>query len=141
MVSGFEVTLEMVSLDTCREISQSILFLRCVALLPSNAMNACYVIPLHCRLLVSCCKYKNINSISRWPPDKEAVGVTGKSLKTIPEFKTNKKTFVFGALLIETIFPPFQMPDYQAKKKRCKELRQKLFHIKRLVKIYDQGIC
>ncbi|KAM3605218.1 uncharacterized protein V6R79_022449 [Siganus canaliculatus] len=32
-------------------------------------------------------------------------------------------------------------PEYQAKKKRCKELRQKLFHIKRLVKIYDQGLC
>ncbi|XP_041847390.1 uncharacterized protein LOC121643869 [Melanotaenia boesemani] len=32
-------------------------------------------------------------------------------------------------------------PDYQAKKKQSKELRQKLFHIKRLVKIYDQGIC
>nr|XP_020500119.1 occludin-like [Labrus bergylta]XP_020500121.1 occludin-like [Labrus bergylta] len=31
--------------------------------------------------------------------------------------------------------------DYQAKKKHCKELRQKLFHIKRLVKIYDQGLC
>lgn len=31
--------------------------------------------------------------------------------------------------------------DYQAKKKQCKELRQKLFHIKRLVKIYDQGLC
>ncbi|CAG01949.1 unnamed protein product [Tetraodon nigroviridis] len=34
-----------------------------------------------------------------------------------------------------------RMPDYQAKKKLCKELRQKLFHIKGLVKIYDQGIC
>ncbi|CAJ1071834.1 Occludin [Xyrichtys novacula] len=32
-------------------------------------------------------------------------------------------------------------PDYQAKKKHCKELRQKLFHIKRLVKTYDQGLC
>ncbi|XP_068195964.1 uncharacterized protein zgc:154006 [Antennarius striatus] len=32
-------------------------------------------------------------------------------------------------------------PDYQGKKKLCKELRQKLFHIKRLVKIYDQGLC
>ncbi|XP_075338534.1 occludin-like [Odontesthes bonariensis] len=31
--------------------------------------------------------------------------------------------------------------DYQAKKKQTKELRQKLFHIKHLVKIYDQGIC
>uniref|UniRef100_A0A3Q1G2L7 Occludin n=1 Tax=Acanthochromis polyacanthus TaxID=80966 RepID=A0A3Q1G2L7_9TELE len=31
--------------------------------------------------------------------------------------------------------------DYQAKKKQCKELRQKLFHIKRLVKIYDQASC
>uniref|UniRef100_G3PSG7 Zgc:154006 n=1 Tax=Gasterosteus aculeatus TaxID=69293 RepID=G3PSG7_GASAC len=29
--------------------------------------------------------------------------------------------------------------DHQAKKKQCKELRQKLFHIKRLVKIFDQG--
>uniref|UniRef100_A0A3Q0STE1 Zgc:154006 n=1 Tax=Amphilophus citrinellus TaxID=61819 RepID=A0A3Q0STE1_AMPCI len=32
-------------------------------------------------------------------------------------------------------------PEYQAKKKQSKELRQKLFHIKRLVKIYDQGFC
>ncbi|XP_073346722.1 uncharacterized protein [Pagrus major] len=32
-------------------------------------------------------------------------------------------------------------PDYQTKKKQCKELRQKLFHIKRLVKIFDQGLC
>uniref|UniRef100_A0A8C6SRG2 Zgc:154006 n=1 Tax=Neogobius melanostomus TaxID=47308 RepID=A0A8C6SRG2_9GOBI len=32
-------------------------------------------------------------------------------------------------------------PDYQAKKKQSKELRQKLFHIKQLVKIYDQGMC
>nr|XP_040027888.1 occludin [Gasterosteus aculeatus aculeatus]XP_040027889.1 occludin [Gasterosteus aculeatus aculeatus] len=31
--------------------------------------------------------------------------------------------------------------DHQAKKKQCKELRQKLFHIKRLVKIFDQGLC
>uniref|UniRef100_A0A8C2ZQX5 Zgc:154006 n=1 Tax=Cyclopterus lumpus TaxID=8103 RepID=A0A8C2ZQX5_CYCLU len=31
--------------------------------------------------------------------------------------------------------------DYQAKKKQCKELRKKLFHIKRLVKIFDQGLC
>ncbi|XP_031137207.1 occludin isoform X1 [Sander lucioperca] len=31
--------------------------------------------------------------------------------------------------------------DYQAKKKQCKELREKLFHIKRLVKIFDQGLC
>ncbi|CAN9503226.1 unnamed protein product [Ophioblennius macclurei] len=31
--------------------------------------------------------------------------------------------------------------EYQAKKKQSKELRQKLFHIKRLVKIYDQGLC
>lgn len=38
-------------------------------------------------------------------------------------------------------FSFFQTPDYQAKKKQCKELRQKLFHIKRLVKIYDQGLC
>lgn len=35
----------------------------------------------------------------------------------------------------------FQTPEYQAKKKQSKELRQKLFHIKRLVKIYDQGFC
>lgn len=35
----------------------------------------------------------------------------------------------------------FQTPDYQAKRKQCKELRRKLFHIKRLVKIYDQGLC
>lgn len=32
-------------------------------------------------------------------------------------------------------------PDYQAKKRQSKELRQKLFHIKQLVKIYDQGMC
>ncbi|XP_058483724.1 uncharacterized protein LOC131458563 [Solea solea] len=32
-------------------------------------------------------------------------------------------------------------PDYQAKKQQSKQLRQKLFHIKRLVKIYDQGLC
>uniref|UniRef100_A0A3Q4M4B9 Zgc:154006 n=1 Tax=Neolamprologus brichardi TaxID=32507 RepID=A0A3Q4M4B9_NEOBR len=32
-------------------------------------------------------------------------------------------------------------PEYQAKKKQSKELRQKLFHIKHLVKIYDQGFC
>lgn len=32
-------------------------------------------------------------------------------------------------------------PEYQAKKKQTKELRQKLFHIKQLVKIYDQGMC
>ncbi|XP_061588636.1 uncharacterized protein LOC133452912 [Cololabis saira] len=31
--------------------------------------------------------------------------------------------------------------DYQAQKKQCKELRLKLFHIKHLVKIYDQGFC
>nr|XP_020471833.1 occludin-like [Monopterus albus]XP_020471835.1 occludin-like [Monopterus albus] len=31
--------------------------------------------------------------------------------------------------------------DYQAKKQQSKELRQKLFHIKRLVRIYDQGLC
>ncbi|KAM6918371.1 occludin-like [Xenentodon cancila] len=31
--------------------------------------------------------------------------------------------------------------DYQAQKKQCKALRQKLFHIKHLVKIYDQGFC
>uniref|UniRef100_A0A665TRG8 Zgc:154006 n=1 Tax=Echeneis naucrates TaxID=173247 RepID=A0A665TRG8_ECHNA len=34
-----------------------------------------------------------------------------------------------------------KMSDYQAKKKQSKELRQKLFHIKRLVKTYDQGLC
>ncbi|KAM9790010.1 occludin-like [Neosynchiropus ocellatus] len=32
-------------------------------------------------------------------------------------------------------------PDYQSKKKESKELRQKLFHIKRLVKNYDGGLC
>lgn len=32
-------------------------------------------------------------------------------------------------------------PEYQAKKKESKELRRKLFHIKQLVKIYDQGMC
>uniref|UniRef100_A0A3Q3W857 Uncharacterized protein n=1 Tax=Mola mola TaxID=94237 RepID=A0A3Q3W857_MOLML len=32
-------------------------------------------------------------------------------------------------------------PDYQAKKKQCKELRRKLIHIKQLVKTYDQGLC
>ncbi|XP_049603141.1 uncharacterized protein zgc:154006 [Syngnathus scovelli] len=32
-------------------------------------------------------------------------------------------------------------PDYQAKKKESKELRQKLFHIKLLVKNFDQGLC
>lgn len=53
-----------------------------------------------------------------------------------------KGKFIIIVLLIESvIFIPPQMPDYQAKKKQCKELRQKLFHIKRLVKIYDQGIC
>ncbi|XP_028328335.1 occludin-like [Gouania willdenowi] len=31
--------------------------------------------------------------------------------------------------------------DYQAKKKQSKELRQKLFHIKRLVKVYDEDLC
>ncbi|XP_027876840.1 occludin [Xiphophorus couchianus] len=31
--------------------------------------------------------------------------------------------------------------DYQAKKRKSKELRRKLFHIKHLVKIYDQGFC
>uniref|UniRef100_A0A672J1J5 Occludin n=1 Tax=Salarias fasciatus TaxID=181472 RepID=A0A672J1J5_SALFA len=31
--------------------------------------------------------------------------------------------------------------EYRAKKKQSKELRQKLFHIKRLVKVYDQGLC
>ncbi|XP_055359551.1 uncharacterized protein zgc:154006 [Betta splendens] len=32
-------------------------------------------------------------------------------------------------------------PAYQAKKEQSKELRQKLFHIKRLVKKYDHGFC
>ncbi|CAB1317742.1 unnamed protein product, partial [Coregonus sp. 'balchen'] len=32
-------------------------------------------------------------------------------------------------------------PDYQAKKQQSKELRQKLFHIKRLVKNYDNSLC
>ncbi|XP_061652706.1 uncharacterized protein LOC133488626 [Phyllopteryx taeniolatus] len=32
-------------------------------------------------------------------------------------------------------------PDYQGKKRESKELRQKLFHIKRLVKNFDQGLC
>ncbi|XP_053186551.1 uncharacterized protein LOC128369523 [Scomber japonicus] len=32
-------------------------------------------------------------------------------------------------------------PDHQAKKKRCKELRQKLYHLKRLVKNFDRGLC
>ncbi|KAM4604637.1 occludin-like [Polymixia lowei] len=32
-------------------------------------------------------------------------------------------------------------PDYQLKKKQTKELRHKLFHIKRLVKNYDRGLC
>ncbi|XP_012729115.2 occludin [Fundulus heteroclitus] len=31
--------------------------------------------------------------------------------------------------------------NYQAKKRQSKELRRKLFHIKHLVKIYDQGFC
>nr|XP_046213713.1 uncharacterized protein LOC124040681 [Oncorhynchus gorbuscha] len=31
--------------------------------------------------------------------------------------------------------------DYQAKKQRSKDLRQNLFHIKRLVKNYDNGLC
>ncbi|KAM4727664.1 occludin-like [Anableps anableps] len=31
--------------------------------------------------------------------------------------------------------------DYQAKKRESKELQRKLFHIKHLVKIYDQGFC
>ncbi|XP_076001024.1 uncharacterized protein ocln1 [Genypterus blacodes] len=34
-----------------------------------------------------------------------------------------------------------RMPDYQTKKKQSKELRLKLFHIKRLVKNYDRGLC
>ncbi|XP_030629932.1 occludin [Chanos chanos] len=32
-----------------------------------------------------------------------------------------------------------QTPDYKTKKLQCKEIRQKLFHIKRLVKSYDRG--
>lgn len=32
-------------------------------------------------------------------------------------------------------------PDYQTKKKQSRELRQKLFHLKRLVKNYDRGLC
>ncbi|XP_019730582.1 occludin-like isoform X2 [Hippocampus comes] len=32
-------------------------------------------------------------------------------------------------------------PDYQAKKREGRELRQKLFHIKQLVKNFDQGLC
>ncbi|KAM7400920.1 hypothetical protein PAMA_005219 [Pampus argenteus] len=32
-------------------------------------------------------------------------------------------------------------PEYQAKKRQSKELRQKLFHIKRLVRNYDRGLC
>ncbi|KAK5618121.1 hypothetical protein CRENBAI_021976 [Crenichthys baileyi] len=31
--------------------------------------------------------------------------------------------------------------DYQTKRRQSKELRRKLFHIKHLVKIYDQGFC
>ncbi|XP_071382975.1 uncharacterized protein [Centroberyx affinis] len=34
-----------------------------------------------------------------------------------------------------------RLPDYQAKKKQSKELRHKLFHIKRLVKNFDRGLC
>ncbi|KAL0966668.1 hypothetical protein UPYG_G00298110 [Umbra pygmaea] len=34
-----------------------------------------------------------------------------------------------------------QSPDYQAKKQQSKELRQKIFHIKNLVKNYDNGHC
>ncbi|KAM3865687.1 occludin-like [Diretmus argenteus] len=34
-----------------------------------------------------------------------------------------------------------RMPDYQSKKKESKQLRHKLFHIKRLVKNYDRGLC
>ncbi|XP_077411559.1 uncharacterized protein ocln1 [Vanacampus margaritifer] len=32
-------------------------------------------------------------------------------------------------------------PDYQVKKRESKELRQKLFHIKRLVQNFDKGLC
>ncbi|XP_054623127.1 occludin isoform X2 [Dunckerocampus dactyliophorus] len=32
-------------------------------------------------------------------------------------------------------------PDYQTKKRESKELRQKLFHIKQLVKNFDRGLC
>ncbi|XP_061878237.1 uncharacterized protein LOC133630645 [Entelurus aequoreus] len=32
-------------------------------------------------------------------------------------------------------------PGYQAKKKESKELRQKLFHVKRMVKNFDRGLC
>lgn len=67
------------------------------------------------------------------------------NLSNTPSRKHNsvwlKGKFRSIALLIEIVIPPPQMPDYQAKKKQCKELRQKLFHIKRLVKVYDQGIC
>ncbi|KAI5608637.1 occludin-like [Silurus asotus] len=31
------------------------------------------------------------------------------------------------------------MPDYQEKKLRCRRLRHKLFHIKRIVKDYDRA--
>ncbi len=30
------------------------------------------------------------------------------------------------------------MPDYQNKKHQCRKLRHKIFHIKRMVKIYDR---
>lgn len=32
-----------------------------------------------------------------------------------------------------------QTPDYQSKKKLCRRLRHKLFHIKRRVKDYDKS--
>lgn len=32
-----------------------------------------------------------------------------------------------------------RMPDYQNKKHQCRKLRHKLFHIKRIVKVYDRG--
>lgn len=32
-----------------------------------------------------------------------------------------------------------QTADYRAKKKRCRRLRHKLFHIKRMVKDYDKN--
>uniref|UniRef100_A0AAV2KVE9 OCEL domain-containing protein n=1 Tax=Knipowitschia caucasica TaxID=637954 RepID=A0AAV2KVE9_KNICA len=32
-----------------------------------------------------------------------------------------------------------QTPEYQAKKKQCRRLRHKLFHIKRMVKNYDKS--
>ncbi|XP_077580194.1 occludin-like [Stigmatopora nigra] len=32
-------------------------------------------------------------------------------------------------------------PEYQAKKKESKELRKKMFHIKKLIKNFDRGLC